>query len=448
MAHAPNVPVALGDSVEILANRLGARQIADRGHHVIEKVDLAMHDLAGLRVLRGGLDVNEFAFDGHVGVAAQKHGGRVAEGLVVEIAAIAKRALGKLGLHRIARLRWPGLRAEIFAVEVFPVGVLDVGAVIGMLVQAEMPRDAGHRLEPHGFEGEGERRSAARGEREEGIVGLHEVIPIRARGAGDLVAEVEDVPMARFPYRGVGELDRHHEAADVGGGDEKIQFVDERRWLEESRRGAARTFALHRVERPEQDVIHPLAVEQRGLRFGDGQTGQVGDGFGVVEQAREISFVEPELLEPLHGFVVGECLREEDAVDPTRRRAGNHIHHETHADRVIFLLVSRRPRAAAVIPEVLGKLPIHSLRAAQLGSGQKACGSGRFGVGLRRSGRGDEGQQFLRDPIDVNRQRDSAIHDDCVPNLEFGIVENGWRRSRRGRVWGSAHGMGRIRGKD
>jgi hypothetical protein len=191
--------------------------------------------------------------------------------------------------------------------------------------------------ELHRLERERERRRAAGGEGQERVV---VVLKIVALPAGE--PQMEGVAMPALVHHVVEQPDRYGDAFDVRGGGEQVEALGQRR-RERGLPLGDRT-AIHEVERVEQLAVHPAAVQQRDrIRRRDTE---VVVAVGVVEQLRDVSFVEPQLLDRREIRVVGERLGQEDAVDAAGRGSGDDVDDELGANHVVAARVRRRDAVA------------------------------------------------------------------------------------------------------
>ncbi|KAG0505938.1 MAG: hypothetical protein Udaeo_06940 [Candidatus Udaeobacter sp.] len=110
------------------------------------------------------------------------------------------------------------------------------------------------------------------------------------------------------------------------------------------------------MQRFEEFRIHALAVEQRiwlSLRRKFGQA-----RFPIVEQSLDIAFVHPKLLEPVHLFVVDECLRQEDGIETAGGSAGEDVDYETRTNLGTFAVFEQKCGVHRIAVEILSKASI------------------------------------------------------------------------------------------
>jgi hypothetical protein len=182
----------------------------------------------------------------------------------------------------------------------------------------------------------------------------------------DLVAQVQGDPAA----------------LEVGGRDEEIDLRDQPGRIvcgRPRRRLAGRR--VHAFQGLQELAVHPAAVQKRA-GSGEGRLQPLEGGALVVDQDVDVALVQPELFEPVHRAAVGERLGQENRVDPAGRSAGEDVDHEAR-------------------PQQPGQLAVDLL-----GSGE------RFGTPGGRRGGPDQAEELLADAVDVNRERNAAVHHD------------------------------------
>ena len=129
----------------------------------------------------------------------------------------------------------------------------------------------------------------------------------------------------------VKKVDRQWDSIDVGGGNEEVEFSDQRRIFA---LGPRIIGVIHFIERLEQFVVHTLAVEQRFLRPLEFETPHAVHRIFVIEKFAEIAFSQPKLLQTRHLLITRQCFGQKHAIDSTRRRPRNHVYHKTRSNWV------------------------------------------------------------------------------------------------------------------
>ena len=210
--HPLDAPVALQDGQQVFADGLGQRYGRQRVERIAQRVGHrrvgAAHRVQAFRV---GLDVEQLALRRGVAEALRQRFHHVAEGFVVEVAAV---AVGPVG---------PVVTGQHLGL----VGV-EIGLPVAQRARAHAGRQTRHAAELHGLESEGEGRGAARRKGQEGVVAGAEIVARRLAIQAAGVAEVEALLVAALHHHLVVQAQRHRRTGDVGGGDVKVQVFHQR----------------------------------------------------------------------------------------------------------------------------------------------------------------------------------------------------------------------------
>ena len=397
LAHPLDGGVSVADGGNVVPDGLEAREPHECCADVLDRVgrslrrDLPGGVLGGGRLVcraigRVGLDVDQLPIDRHVGAAAAQRIRRRREGLVVQVAAIAECKARVIGSdpHVLTE------QSRCVLVEVF-------------LVEEEW-----HRLpcvvEHGGLERERERRCGTGREGKQLVVAL-EVVALLTRSGLSRVDELQQRAVARLRNGVVGEPYRHRTPLEIRRRDSQVNLL---RVLRHALGVALRAHVLQRLE---GDGVEPLAGQERLRRtLEQHPRAEPAVGLALVEQIVDVGLVDPKVAQGVDVLAVRERLREKHRVDSPRRGPRQDVD-----DKPALYLVRVRPRVVAC--PLATDLAVDPLAVLELSVAEVELLTIR-----RRRRRTNQPIEFLDYAVDVDGQRDTAVHHDREAHLLRRVV--------------------------